>query len=169
MTLARRITSVFTAGLAVGVLAGLALGVIWARMAPRVPLVVGPDTARPDGFQPAGYLAADVTFGALAIVAGIAVAVGLARMRREHLLSVLGASLLAGAVGTALMWFVGEHLGAVDIEGLSATLTQETVVDAPLRLSMPAVALLWPIASTLVVVVLAGFDAWREIRDEQDD
>lgn len=169
MTSARRITSVVTAGLVMGVLAGLALGVIWARLAPRVPLVIGPDTKRPDGFQPAEYLAADVTFAALAIIAGVAIAVGLARMRREHLLSVLGAALLAGVIGTTLMWFVGEHLGAVDIEGLSATLTEETVVDAPLQLSMPAVALLWPIASTLVVVVLAGFDAWHEIRDEDRD
>lgn len=164
MSVARRVTSVFTAGLIMGVLAGLALGVIWARLAPRVPLVIGPDASRPQGFQPQEYLADDLTFAALSIVAGIAIAVGLARMRREHLTSVLGAALLAGFIGSGLMWFIGEHLGAVDIEGLSATVTTETVVDAPLRLSMPAVALVWPIASALVITVLAGFDAWRELR-----
>ncbi len=164
MTLVRRITSVLTAGLVMGVVAGLALGVIWWRLAPRVSLVVRPDSAVPEGYQPQGYLAADLAFAGLAMVAGIAIGTGLVRMRREHLSSVLVASLISGLLGSALMWFVGTHLGDVDIEGLSATTTTEVVVDAPLRLSMPALGLVWPIASVAVVTVLAAIDFTREYR-----
>lgn len=163
MTLFRRVTSVLAAGLIMGVVVGVAFGVIWWRLAPRVPLVVRPDRAVPQGVQPDGYLGADLAFAILAVIAGIAIAVGLARMRREHLLSVLWAALLAGAIGTALMWFVGERLGSVDIEGLAATTSTDIVVDAPLQVSMPALLLMWPITSALVVTVLAALDWWREI------
>lgn len=162
MTIVRRITSVLSAGLIMGVVVGVAFGVIWWRLAPRVPLVVRPDRAVPQGVQPDGYLGADLAFAVLAVIAGVAIAVGLVRMRREHLLSVLVAALLSGAVGTVLMWVVGERLGSVDIEGLSATTTTDIVVDAPLRVTMPALLLVWPITSAVIITVLAALDWWRE-------
>lgn len=153
------------AGLLVGVLAGGALGVLWWRLAPRVPLVVRPGDAFPQGYQPDGYLAADVTFAVLGIIAGIAVAIGLITIRRHHLVWALSAGLLAGGIGSAAMWFVGRRLGSVDIEGLIATTTEDVVVDAPLQVSMPAVLLLWPIATALVVTIAAFADWWSEFRD----
>ena len=166
MPRARRAASVISAGVVMGVVVGAALGVIWWRLAPRVPLVVRPDSARPQGFQPDGYLAADLAFAILALIAGIAIAVGLVRMRREHLAPTLVGALLAGFIGSPLMWFIGEHLGAVDIEGLSATVTSDLVVDGPLRLSMPALLLVWPIASVFVITVMAAIDAWREFKGD---
>lgn len=162
MTFVRRVTSVLAAGLIMGVVVGLAFGVIWWRLAPRVPLIVRPDRAVPQGIQPDGYLGADLAFAFLAVVAGIAIAVGLVRMRREHLLSVLGAALLSGAIGTIIMWAVGERLGSVDIEGLAATTTTDLVVDAPLQVTMPALLLVWPITSAVIITVLAALDWWRE-------
>ncbi len=73
MSATRRASAVVSAGLVIGALAGAALGVLWWRLAPRVPVVVSDASARPDGFQPEGYLAADVAFMALAIVAGLIV------------------------------------------------------------------------------------------------
>lgn len=160
----RRVTSVVAAGAVMGAVVGVALGVIWWRLAPRVSLEIRPDRAVPDGYQPDGYLGADLSFGVLAVIAGIGIAVGLIRMRREHLSSVLGAALLSGAIGSVLMWFVGQRLGSVDIEGLSATAEVGLVVDAPLRVSMPALLLLWPIASALVVTIVAAGDWWQEFR-----
>jgi hypothetical protein len=118
----------------------------------------------PEAYQPEGYLAADVAFGALAIVAGVAITIGLANMRRDHLLSVLIAGVLASAVGTAAMWFVGTRLGSVDIAGLSATTTEDLVVDAPLRVSMGGMFLMWALASAVVVTVLALGDWINEVR-----
>jgi hypothetical protein len=162
--LGRDVLSACASGLVVGVLVGAALGVLWWRLAPRVPLVVRPGDAFPQGYQPDGYIAADVTFAILGLVAGIAVAIGLATIRRHHLVWTLFAGLLAGAVGSAAMWFVGRRLGSVDIEGLIATTTQDVVVDGPLQVSMPAVLLVWPIATAFVVTIAAWVDWWEELR-----
>lgn len=164
MSTVRKASAVIVAGLIVGVVSGAALGVVWWALAPRVPVVVRPGVSFPEGYQPEGYLAADAAFGLLAVVAGVAIAIGLANMRREHLFSVLVAALLASAVGTAAMWFVGTRLGSVDIEGLSATTTEDLVVDAPLEVSMPGMLLMWAVSSAAVVTVLALSDWIQEMR-----
>lgn len=164
MTVVKRTTSVITMGVIIGAIAGVALGVLWWRLAPRVPIVVRPDATYPAVYQPDGYIAADVAFAGLALVAGIAITIGLVRMRREHLLACLVAALLSGAIGSVLMWFVGERLGQVDIEGLSATITDKVTVDAPLHLNMPALLLVWPIAGALVITCIAFADWLGEVR-----
>ena len=167
MTFLRRTTSVLTAGIVIGLVAGTALGVVWWQLAPRVSMVVRPDTAFPENYQPDGYIAADVSFAALACLAGVAVTIGLMNMRREHLLSSLWAALISGAIGSALMWAVGSRLGSVDIAGLSATIDDKVVVDAPLSLTMPAILLVWPATAALVVTVVAFADWWAELRRVQ--
>ena len=164
MSTVRKASAVVVAGLVVGAVSGAALGVVWWALAPRVPLVVRPGVSYPEAYQPEGFLAADVAFGALAIVAGVAITIGLANMRRDHLASVLAAALLASAVGTAAMWFVGTRLGSVDIDGLSATTTEDLVVDAPLTVSMPGMFVMWALASAAVVTVLALSDWVAEVR-----
>jgi hypothetical protein len=164
MSTARKASAVIVAGLVVGLVSGAALGVVWWALAPRVPLVVRPGVSFPEVYQPEGYLAADVAFGVLAVVAGVAITIGLANMRRDHLTSVLVAALLSSAVGTAAMWFVGTRLGSVDIEGLSATTTEDLVVDAPLQVAMPGMFVMWALASAGVVTILALSDWIVEIR-----
>jgi len=159
MTANRKSAAVLLAGIIVGAVSGAGLGVVWWRLAPRVPLVVQPQGSYPANFQPHEYLSADVTFAALAVVAGVAVAIALANMRRDHLVAVLVAALVSGVIGTALMWWAGTTLGHVDIAGLSATITSDVTVDAPLGVTMPGVLLVWPLASAIVVSVLA-FGDW---------
>ena len=161
---ARRASFVIIAGLIVGLFSGLALGVVWWRLAPRVPVVVQPGDSYPQGYQPEGYLAADAAFGLLGLIAGIAITIGLANMRRDRLLSVLVAGVLSGIVGSAAMWFVGTRLGSVDIDGLIATITTDLVTEAPLRVAMPGMFLMWPFAAALVVTVLALGDWIVEVR-----
>jgi len=164
MSTRRKASAVVIAGLIVGAVSGAALGVVWWQLAPRVPLVIQPGVSFPEAYQPEGYLAAAVTFGALAAVAGVAIAIGLANMRRDHLMSVLVGALLASAVGTAAMWFVGTSLGSVDIEGLSATTTEDLVVDAPLKVSLSGMFLMWSLTSAIVVTILALGDWVNEVR-----
>jgi hypothetical protein len=164
MTVQRRASAVIVAGAIVGLVSGAALGVLWAALAPRVPVVVGESGVVPDDFQPEQYFASDVAFGLLGVVAGVAIAIGLAYMRREHLFSVLVAALLAGGLGTAAMWFVGTRLGSVDIEGLQATTTQEIVVDGPLEVSLGAMFVMWPLASAIVITFLALGDWLTSLR-----
>jgi len=154
----RGLRSVLIAGIVVGILSGAALGVLWWRLAPRVPIVIQPDGSQSQGFQPEEYLAADVAFAAIALVAGIILTIALVAMRRQHLLGVLMASLIASSLGTLAMWQVGTRLGSVDIEGLVATTEVEFVVDAPLEVTMPGVFLIWAIAAASVIALLALAD-----------
>ena len=167
MSTARRASAVIVAGLIVGIVCGLALGVVWWQLAPRVPVIVQQGVSFPEVYQPEGYLAADAAFGALGLLAGVAITIGLANMRRDHLLSVLIGGLLASAVGTAAMWFVGTRLGSVDIEGLSATTTEDLVVDAPLRVAMPGMFVMWALGAAGVVTVLALGDWIAEVRSSR--
>jgi len=167
MTTSRKASAVLLAGVVVGLVSGAALGVVWWALAPRVPVVVRPGVTFPEGYQPEGFLAADVAFGVLALVAGVAITIGLASMRRDHLLSVLVGALLASVAGTAAMWFVGTRLGSVDIEGLIATTTEDLVVDGPLEVSMPVMFLIWALSSAVVVTILALSDWIAETRARQ--
>jgi|APCry1669189034_1035192.scaffolds.fasta_scaffold01588_5 hypothetical protein len=160
----RKPRAVLVAGCIVGLVSGAGLGVVWWRLAPRVTLVVQPQGSYPAQFQPHEYLSADVTFAALAAVAGIAVAIALANMRREHLVSVLVSSLFSGVIGSAAMWWVGIRLGAVDVAGLSASSTSAITIQGPLHVTMPGVLLVWPLVSAIVVTVLALGDWTVEIR-----
>ncbi|MFM7146123.1 MAG: hypothetical protein ACKOW5_07290 [Actinomycetales bacterium] len=150
--------------LAWGVSSGLALGVLWWRLAPRVPLVVRPEGSSPQTYQPDGYLGADLGFCVLAVLAGILLAIGLVTIRRQQVLAVLAWGLLAGIAGSLLMWQVGVRLGSVDIAGLVATTQVEAVVDAPLAVSMPAVLLAWPISTAAVIVVISVIDWVAAVR-----
>ena len=164
MTTARKASAVIVAGLITGLVSGAALGVIWWALAPRVPLVIRSGTSFPQNYQPEGYLASDATFGLLALLAGVAIGIGLANMRRDHLLSVLVAALLASAVGTTAMWLVGTRLGSVDIEGLIATTQEDLVVDAPLTVSLAGMFLMWAVGSAVVITILALSDWIAETR-----
>jgi hypothetical protein len=167
MSTTRKARAVIVAGLIFGAVTGLALGVVWWQLAPRVPVMVQQGVTFPEVYQPEGYLAADATFGALGLLAGIGITIGLANMRRDHLFSVLIAGLLASAVGTLAMWFVGSRLGSVDIEGLVATTTEDVYVDAPLEVAMPGMFLMWALGAAAVVTVLALGDWIAEVRSSR--
>lgn len=162
MSTARKAGIVLVTGLIAALVLGSALGVVWWKLAPRVAVLVKAGQAWPADYQPSQYLSGDLTFAVLAVLAGIGLTIGLVRMRRDHLVSALASSILAGLVGSAAMWFVGTRLGHVDIAGLVATENQ--VLDAPLVLHMPALFLMWPIAATLVIIVLAAGDWMVSLR-----
>lgn len=164
MRVFQRTISVFGAAAIIAVLVGGALGVLWWRLAPRVPVLLRPNGDPWPGYQPEGYIGADVAFAALGLIAGILVTVGLIRMRREHLATVLIASVLTGVVGSLIMWFVGTQLGSVDIEGLAATTTEDVTVDAPLVVTLPGVYLVWPVIAAFIVLLVAASDVWSEWR-----
>ena len=162
---ARRASYVIFAGLIVGLVSGIALGVVWWKLAPRTPLIVQQGVSYPEGYQPEGSIGAAATFGLLGFIAGIAITIGLANMRRERLLSVLVAGILSGVVGTIAMWVVGTHLGSVDIEGLIATTTEDVTTEAALGVGMTGMFLMWPVAAALIVTILALGDWIVEVRN----
>ncbi len=148
----RKALTVFMTGVIAGALSGGALGVLWWALAPRVSVVVTSDRVVPEGFQPQEYFAANIAFGALGALAGVLIAIGLVSMRREHLLASLIAALASSAVGTWAMWWVGSHLGFVDLANVE--IPDSTVLDGPLEVTLPAILLMWPLGSSLVILVM---------------
>ena len=156
----RKALTVFLTGVIAGALSGAALGVLWWALAPRVSVVVTPDRVVPESFQPQEYFAANVAFGVLGVVAGVLLAIGLVSMRREHLSASLVAGLASAAVGTWAMWWVGSHLGFVDLANVD--LPDSTVLNGPLEVTLPAMLLMWPLASSLVILTIALGDSLAE-------
>ena len=146
---------------------GALLGVLWARLAPRVDLLVAGDgKAYPQGYQPEGYMAADGIAALLCIVAGIVVGVlAVIVLRRrtpqdsDH--AARWATIVViplGLLGAVALWFVGTRLGGFDLSLVVSGSAQGAEIAAPLRLRMPGVLVLWPAASLLVVFVVAVAD-----------
>jgi hypothetical protein len=149
----RKAVTVFITGVIAGTLSGAALGVLWWGLAPRVSVVVTPDRVFPENFQPQEYFAANIAFGALGAIAGVLMAIGLVSMRREHLLASMAAALASSVVGTFAMFWVGSHLGFVDLG--STDFLDSTVLEASLEVTLPAMLLMWPFGSSLVILVMA--------------
>ena len=156
----RKAVTVFITGVIAGGLSGAALGVLWLSFAPRVSVVVTPDRVVPEGFQPQEYFAANIAFGALGALAGVFMAIALVSMRREHLLASLAAALASSAVGTWTMWWVGSNLGTVDLENVE--IPDSTVLDGPLEVTLPAMVLMWPLGSSVVIAIMAFGDFLTE-------
>ena len=149
----RKAITVFVTGVIAGGLSGAALGVMWWALAPRVSVVITPDRVFPESFQPQEYFAANIAFGAIGATAGVLMAIGLVSMRREHLLASLVAALASAVVGTCAMWWVGSQLGFVDLTSID--IPDSTVVEAPLEVTLPAMLLMWPLSSSLVILIMA--------------
>ena len=162
----RKAFTVFITGVIAGALAGAALGVVWWALAPRVSVVVTPDRVFPEGFQPQEYFAANIAFGALAAIAGVLMAIGLVSMRREHLLASLVAALASSAIGTAAMWWVGSHLGFVDLANVDTP--DSTVLNAPLEVTLPAMLLMWSLGSALVILIMAIGDYFADRKRQRN-
>jgi hypothetical protein len=153
----------------VGVAAwGALLGVIWEAWAPRVTLVIAGDgNPYPQGYQPEGYMADDGIAALLCLGAGIIVGLAAVWIARRAvaplhaLMAALGASVILGVVGAVAMMWAGERLGYVDLDAVVAASAVGDTITAPLRLRMPGVLVLWPLASVLVVFIAALGDWWR--------
>lgn len=112
------------------VLGGL-LGVVWARLAPDVPVLVteaGPIFGHP---QPEQLVAAEGWFALLSLPVGVLAAVGAWLVRSLRGVTGLTAATL-GAVGAGLLaWWVGRHLGLADYQQALADAAVGTELERP--------------------------------------
>jgi hypothetical protein len=143
---------------------GAALGAAWWALAPSVVLKVVGTATFPAEFQPRGYIADD-GIAALACILGGVVTMGVAALLARRCCGTavgyptLGWSLVAGVVGAIVLWWVGTRLGAVDVEAAVAAVGDGGQVEAPLRLRMPGVLVLWPLASAAAFTI-ASWIIW---------
>jgi len=70
---------------------------------------------------------------------------------------ILIAAMTSAVVGTWAMWWVGSHLGFVDLANVEVP--DSTVLDGPLEVTLPAMLLMWPLGSALVIFVISLGDS----------
>ncbi|MFJ6511315.1 ABC transporter permease [Streptomyces sp. NPDC091406] len=146
-------------------LSGIALGLLWLWLAPRVPLV-SDDTAvflkNSEGEEAIG---ADGTFVLLAIGFGaLSAALVFWRLRRGGVLVVVGLA-LGALLASLIAWRVGVWLGpSSDVVGRAREAGQGVTFDAPLELHTVWVAVLaWPFAAMGVHLLLTAAFGPRDV------
>ncbi|MFJ9886706.1 ABC transporter permease [Streptomyces sp. NPDC091287] len=146
-------------------LAGLALGLLWLWLAPRVPLV-SDDTAvflkNSEGEEAIG---ADGTFVLLALGFGaLSAAAVFWRLRRGGVIVVVGLA-LGALLASLVAWRVGIWLGpSSDVVARAREAGQGVTFDAPLELHSVWVAVLaWPFAAMGIHLLLTAAFGPRDV------
>lgn len=149
----RRLVPLAIAAAAAGL--GAPFGLVWAALAPRVPLRVTEAGLVYAEAQPEQVAAADGWFAVLAVPFGVLLGLGawLAGRRARGVATLL--ALAAGAVGAGLIaWWLGARIGLSGYQASVAAADPGTVVDRPPDLAM-AEAGWWPPRVTGVPLVPA--------------
>ncbi|MEU9706351.1 DUF2567 domain-containing protein [Streptomyces sp. NPDC047981] len=149
---------------AVSTVAGVALGLLWLWLAPKVPLISDGKAVFLRNSEGEAAVGADGTFVLLALGFG-AVAAALVFLIHRHGGVALVLGLAAGGVlGSALGWGVGTFFGPThDVVAHAREVGANVVFDAPLKLEMWAGALLaWPLAAMIVHLILTALFGPRD-------
>jgi hypothetical protein len=139
-------------------LLGAPFGLVWAVVAPDVPVVVTEGGPFYGAAQPEQPIAADGWFAILALPAGAIAAFGvwLAARRFRGLPALV--ALIVGAVGTGLLgWWLGRQIGLADYQSTLAAAGPGTRLDRPADLEVVAIDW-WPpqVLGVLLVPALAA-------------
>ncbi|WP_079168417.1 DUF2567 domain-containing protein [Streptomyces colonosanans] len=159
-----REAAVITVGVA---LAGVLLGVLWAWLAPRVPLVgdlVGKNWVvylkDTEGEQ---AIAVDGTFTLLALGFGLVSALVVFLVRKRGGVPLVVALVVGGLLGSLLAWRVGVWLGPTqDVIAHAKAVGKGVTFSAPLKLGAKGALLAWPVAALVVHLGLTGLFGPRD-------
>ncbi|MEU1125173.1 ABC transporter permease [Streptomyces sp. NPDC005899] len=148
--------------------AGLALGLLWLWLAPRVPLI-SDDTAvfleNSEGEQAIG---ADGTFVLLALAFGLVSAAAVFLLRRRGGIWPVAGLALGGLLGSLLAWGIGTWFGPTsDVVAHAKEVGKGVTFDAPLKLNAVGAAVLaWPVAAMVVHLGLTALFGPRDPEPE---
>ncbi|MFD4987612.1 AAA family ATPase [Streptomyces sp. NPDC058374] len=160
--LGREIRRAALTGLAVAVL-GLALGFLWSRLAPHVPLVSDGDAVYLKDTEGEQAIGADGTFALLALAFGALAGAAAFLVHRAGGIPMVCGLALGSLGGAAIAWQLGMALGPDgDVAGHARSAGQGVTFDAPLELGALGVLVAWPIAALLVHLGLTGLFGPRE-------
>lgn len=149
-------------------LAGVALGLLWLWLAPRVPLVSDGSAVFLENSEGEEAIGADGTFVLLAVGFGVLSAAAVFwRLRRGGVLVVIGLA-LGGVLGSLAAWRVGVWLGpSSDVVARAREAGKGVVFDAPLELhAVAAAVLVWPFVALALHVLLTAAFGEREPEPE---
>ncbi|MER5373539.1 AAA family ATPase [Streptomyces sp. NPDC002553] len=147
--------------------AGLALGLLWVWLAPRLPLVGGVLDGRwvvypadAEGEQAAG---ADGTFTLLALACGALSALAVFLWRRRGGVPLVVALAVGGFLASLVAWRLGIWLGpAQDVIASAKAAGQGKTFSGPLKLTAKGAWLAWPVAALLVHLALTALFGPRD-------
>lgn len=149
---------------AVSTVAGVALGLLWLWLAPRVPLISDGKAVFLRSSEGEAAVGADGTFVLLALGFGAGAAALVFLIHRHGGVALVLGLAAGGVLGSALGWGVGTYLGPThDVVAHAREVGANVVFDAPLKLEMWAGALLaWPLAAMIVHLVLTALFGPRD-------
>lgn len=155
---------VVTAEIARGVLVallvtvcGVALGLLWLWLAPRVPLISDGKAVYPKDTEGEEAIGGDGTFTLLAAALGVLTAAGVFwRWRRGGVGAVLGLA-VGGVLASVVGWRIGVWLGPdTDIVAHAIRVGPQKVFDAPLELRAKTALVAWSLAAMAVHLLLTS-------------
>jgi hypothetical protein len=134
---------------------GLAAGLVWAAVAPRVVYQVytlNPPTAYAINPETSAFIAADAWYCLLALIGGALIGLLGYRFAVRRYGPVPMAGIVIGATGAAFVvqWFGPERSGQPGFNHLLATSKPGTLLHAPISLGSHGALALWPVAAAAV-------------------
>lgn len=178
-------TAATAAAVALGSAAlGLPYALIWALVAPDIPLVkldgvqllpqIGPDVV-PARAEPEEFIASDGWFVLLGVVFGVAAAAGVWRFARRARGPVVLAALAVGSVGAGLLaaW-LGQRIGLADYRHALAAAPSGARLSHPPHLSVDdlprpfGVPLVAGLAAVVTYTLLAGWSRQPTLRPDAE-
>ncbi|WP_240800396.1 MULTISPECIES: ABC transporter permease [Streptomyces] len=148
-------------------LAGIALGLLWLWLAPRVPLISNGKAVFSADSEGEETAAVDGTFVLLALGFGVLSAAVVFWFNRRGGIAVVVALALGGILGSVLAWGTGYLLGPEqDVVAHARAVGRGVVFDAPLGLRAKGALLAWPLAAMIVHLALTALFAPRDPEPE---
>lgn len=132
-------------------LLGVAAGLVWTVVAPRVTVVVtGRGAAQVVNPETKAFIAGDGWFCVIGLVAGIMVGlIGyLVAVRRRGAPAMAGL-ILGGLAASLIAWWIGRNDGLAAFHHALLTSRTGTILHAPLMLRAHASVVVWPLAAAL--------------------
>ncbi|MEW1687914.1 ABC transporter permease [Streptomyces sp. NPDC091265] len=153
-------------GVAVTV-AGVALGLLWLWLAPRVPLVSDNTAVFLSDSEGEEAIGADGTFALLALAFGALSAVLAFLFHRRGGIALVVGLALGGLLGSLLAWQLGTRLGPTDdVVAHAREVGKGVVFDAPLELHAKGALLAWSLAAMAVHLGLTALFGPRDPEPE---
>ncbi|MEV0095655.1 hypothetical protein [Streptomyces sp. NPDC050738] len=142
---------------------GVLLGVLWAWLAPKVPLVSDGKAVFLKNSESEEAIGADGTFLLLALGFGVVTAVAVFLFRRRGGIALVLGLAVGGLLGAVLAWRVGLVLGpSDDVVAAALKAGKGVTFDAPLKLAAKGALLAWPVAAMIVHLALTALFGPRD-------
>jgi hypothetical protein len=146
---------------------GVALGLLWLWLAPRVPLISNDKAVFLKDTEGEEAVGADGTFVLLALAFGAVSAAAVFWIRRRGGIALVVALALGGLLGSLLAWGIGVWFGPThDVVAHAREVGEGVTFDAYLELRAKGAVLAWPVAAMVVHLALTALFGPRDPEPE---